>query len=86
MASMHGSYRNVDETEPALTLIGEVLNAFRPSECCWYLDRPVSNSGRLRLAWSDWLPSEAGRGRSNWPPTFTRFWPVPSTSSPPPTR
>ena len=48
MASMHGSYRKVDETEPALTLIGEVLNEFRPAECCWYLDRPVSNSGRLR--------------------------------------
>ncbi len=48
MASMHGSYRKVDETEPALTLVGEVLNEFRPAECCWYLDRPVSNSGRLR--------------------------------------
>jgi len=48
MASMHGSYRKVDETEPALTLIGEVLNEFRPAECCWYLDRPVSNSGRVR--------------------------------------
>jgi len=48
MASMHGSYRRVDETEPALILIGEVLHEFRPAECCWYLDRPVSNSGRLR--------------------------------------
>lgn len=48
MASMHGSYRKVDETEPALTLIGEVLSGFCPAECCWYLDRPVSNSGRLR--------------------------------------
>ena len=48
MASMHGSYRKVDETAPALTLIGEVLSEFRPVACCWYLDRPVSNSGRLR--------------------------------------
>mgnify|MGYP000899306840 FL=1 len=48
LASMHGSYRNVDETEPALSLIGEALNGFRPAQCCWYLDRPVSNSGRLR--------------------------------------
>jgi hypothetical protein len=48
MASMHGSYRKVDETAPALTLIGEVLSEFRPAACCWYLDRPVSNSGRLR--------------------------------------
>ena len=48
MASMHGSYRHVDETEPALDLIGQVLHEFRLAECCWYLDRPVSNSGRLR--------------------------------------
>ena len=48
MASMHGSYRNVDETEPALILIGQVLDEFRLAACCWYLDRPVSNSGRLR--------------------------------------
>ncbi len=48
MASMHGSYRKVEETDPALTVIGEVLNEFRPAECYWYLDRPVSNSGRLR--------------------------------------
>jgi hypothetical protein len=48
MASMHGSYRKVEETEPALTLIGEVLSGLRAGECWWYLDRPVSNSGRVR--------------------------------------
>jgi len=48
MASMHGSYRHVDETGPALTLIGQVLDELHLAECWWYLDRPVSNSGRLR--------------------------------------
>lgn len=48
LASMHGSYRHVDETEPALTLIGQTLDQFSLATCCWYLDRPVSNSGRLR--------------------------------------
>jgi hypothetical protein len=48
MASMHGSYRKVAETRPALEHIGVVLDQFGPSECVWYLDRPVSNSGRLR--------------------------------------
>ena len=48
MASMHGSYRKVVETRPALELLGRELASFGPSECVWYLDRPVSNSGRLR--------------------------------------
>jgi len=48
MASMHGSYRKVAETRPALELLGRVLDALAPSEVLWYLDRPVSNSGRLK--------------------------------------
>ena len=48
MAGMHGSYRKVAETRPALARIGRVLDQLGPSECVWYLDRPVSNSGRLR--------------------------------------
>jgi hypothetical protein len=47
MASMHGSYRKVAETWPALIAIGEALAPWQPAECVWYLDRPVSNSGRL---------------------------------------
>ena len=48
MASMHGSYRKVDETRPALELIGQTLAGFGVSEALWLLDRPVSNSGRLK--------------------------------------
>ncbi len=48
MASMHGSYRKVAETRPALELLGQTLVQLEPRECVWYLDRPVSNSGRLR--------------------------------------
>ncbi|MFW6169263.1 MAG: DUF434 domain-containing protein [Planctomycetota bacterium] len=47
MASMHGSYRRVEETLPALEIIGETLEALQPSGCRWWLDRPVSNSGRV---------------------------------------
>jgi len=47
MASMHGSYRKVEETRPSLFLAGEVLEELGAGECCWFLDRPVSNSGRL---------------------------------------
>jgi hypothetical protein len=48
LASMHGSYRKVVETIPALELLGQVLAAFGIAECRWLLDRPVSNSGRLK--------------------------------------
>ena len=48
MASMHGSYRKVAETLPALELLGEVIAELQVSQCRWYLDRPVSNSGRLK--------------------------------------
>ncbi len=53
MASMHGSYRKVDETQPALELIGQTLAAFGVSEALWLLDRPVSNSGRLKTIIED---------------------------------
>lgn len=48
MASMHGSYRKVAETRPALQHIGRVLDRLDVALAIWYLDRPVSNSGRLR--------------------------------------
>jgi hypothetical protein len=48
MASMHGSYRQVQETERALQLIGSQLAHWAPRHVRWYLDEPVSNSGRLR--------------------------------------
>ena len=48
MASMHGSYRKVAETLPALELLGQTIADCKPRECRWLLDRPVSNSGRLK--------------------------------------
>jgi hypothetical protein len=47
MASMHGSYRRVAETRPALELIGDQLQRWGVGRSVWWLDRPVSNSGRL---------------------------------------
>jgi hypothetical protein len=48
MASMHGSYRRVAETEPALRLIAAVTSSWGVSHCHWWFDAPVSNSGRLK--------------------------------------
>ncbi len=47
MASMHGSYRRVEETEPALAAIGETLTDLAAGPTTWWFDSPVSNSGRI---------------------------------------
>jgi hypothetical protein len=47
MASSHGHFKFVVETSPALMNIGETLARLQSGECVWYLDSPVSNSGRL---------------------------------------
>ncbi len=61
MASMHGTFRKVAETEPALEILGKTLAHLRPKQCLWYLDRPVSNSGRLKQ-WIEQIAQKHG-----WP-------------------
>ncbi|MHC5087854.1 MAG: DUF5616 domain-containing protein, partial [Planctomycetota bacterium] len=48
LASVHGTYRKVQETLPAIEVIAHILNDLKMSEVLWYLDEPVSNSGRLK--------------------------------------
>jgi hypothetical protein len=48
LASVHGTYRKVTETIPAVQLIGEFLKKIRVTKALWLLDSPVSNSGRLK--------------------------------------
>ncbi len=48
LASIHGTYRRVEETVPALRLLSEYLTKAGMGAVDWYLDRPVSNSGRLK--------------------------------------
>jgi hypothetical protein len=47
LSSVHGSYRSVEETDRAISLIGETFQVLGASSVLWLLDRPVSNSGRL---------------------------------------
>jgi hypothetical protein len=62
MASMHGTWRRVEETPAALALIGGALaRAGATGDVTWYLDSPVSNSGRLKSVIED-----VARGRG-WP-------------------
>jgi hypothetical protein len=62
LASVHGTYRKVTETVPAIAMIGEYLDSLRVAGAAWYLDSPVSNSGRLRAVIQD----VAADRRWNW--------------------
>jgi hypothetical protein len=48
LAGIHGSYRKVAETLPAIELLARILGALRVRYVRWLFDRPVSNSGRIR--------------------------------------
>jgi hypothetical protein len=48
MASMHGSYRKVEETIMAIYILGKLISDWKVDTCRWLLDEPVSNSGRLK--------------------------------------
>jgi len=48
LASIHGTYRKVTETIPAIQLIGGFLEEIGVARALWLLDSPVSNSGRLK--------------------------------------
>lgn len=48
LASMHGSFRSVAETPTAARLMAQTLDSLGAASVCWLLDRPVSNSGRLK--------------------------------------
>lgn len=60
LASIHGTYRKVTETEPALHVIFDHLDELAPSRIDWYLDRPVSNSGRLKTLMAELLERRTG--------------------------
>jgi hypothetical protein len=48
LASIHGSYRKVTETIPAIELVAKCLCDLRIESALWLFDSPVSNSGRLK--------------------------------------
>lgn len=48
LAALRGTYRLIDKTETAVMLIGKMLEKSRAGKAIFYLDAPVSNSGRLK--------------------------------------
>lgn len=48
LAGLRGTYRLIDKTDLAITQIGKVLGCNKIKKAVFYLDSPVSNSGRLK--------------------------------------
>lgn len=48
LAGLRGTYRLIDKTQLAIKLIGEMLEQYKIGKAVFYLDAPVSNSGKLR--------------------------------------
>ncbi|MBI1184800.1 DUF434 domain-containing protein [bacterium] len=47
LSGVHGTYKRVQHTDTALKLVAETLDKLGVEAAIWYLDAPVSNSGRL---------------------------------------
>lgn len=48
LAGLRGTYKIIDKTDIAVDLIGKKLDELKICRAVFYLDRPVSNSGRLK--------------------------------------
>jgi hypothetical protein len=48
LAGLRGTYRLIDKTDEALKLIGDTFNKLMVPSAVFFLDAPVSNSGRLK--------------------------------------
>ncbi len=48
VAGVYSHYHKVEETGPALRAIGQMVSQLGVARCCWWLDSPVFNSGRLK--------------------------------------
>ncbi len=68
LAGLRGSYHIIDETRRALQHVRTCLHALEVRAVSWWVDAPVSNSGRLRAllldtdaSWSATLVADADR-------------------------
>jgi hypothetical protein len=49
LSGVHGTYKKVKHTHEGLILAGNTLTQLGAKEVIWYLDQPISNSGRLKV-------------------------------------
>ncbi len=61
MAAMNRHFRKVQQTRPALEMLGSHLEQMGCELAHWYFDRPISNSGRLKASMEE-IAAEQG-----WP-------------------
>jgi hypothetical protein len=59
VAGVYSHYHRVQETVPALQAIGRLAAQWGVSQCRWWLDSPVFNSGRLKKIMLE-IAAEAG--------------------------
>lgn len=55
MAGLRGTYKLIDKTDTAIDLIGKRLDKMKIQKAIFYLDSPVSNTGRLKSRLLDLL-------------------------------
>ena len=48
VAGVYSHYHKVEETVQALQAIGRLVAQWAVAKCCWWLDSPGSNCGRLK--------------------------------------
>lgn len=53
LAGLRGTYRLVDETRKSVEIIADALETLKAQKAVFYLDAPVSNSGRLKSMIAD---------------------------------
>lgn len=49
VSSVHGTYKQVEQTEAGLLLVGHLLKSLGVEKVVWVFDSPVSNSGKLKV-------------------------------------
>lgn len=58
LSGLHGSWRKVCETLAAIELAAGTLKRLNPRQAVWLLDRPVSNSGRLKALLQEYFEQQ----------------------------
>ncbi|MFY0674076.1 MAG: DUF434 domain-containing protein [Bacteroidia bacterium] len=49
LSCVHGTYKKVKHTHKGLIMAGNTFTRLGVKEIIWYLDQPISNSGRLKM-------------------------------------
>ncbi|MDA3613652.1 DUF434 domain-containing protein [Polluticaenibacter yanchengensis] len=57
LSSVHGSYKRVNQTQQSIELVAGFHKRVQPKQLIWILDKPVSNSGRLKQLLLDFAAS-----------------------------